>query len=581
MRRAVSLIRMRPYRSVRRLLLGLTLLAGAVPAPGRAAPSPAPAQAGLGNYLCARFAASEADLDAAAAEFLQALTADPDNLDLQQQAFLAAALAGRPEASQLARNLPSNPAAQMFLANEDAVAGRWTAAETRFATLPRTGLVQVLQPLLVAWTQQGGGRVDAALATLRSFAEGTVRGTRGVYALHAALISDLANRIPDAGRLYRAARTEYGALNLRLAQELASWQARQNHPIEATAILRTLVADAPDLAIAQRGLQAAVSTRAVPRAADGLAEAYLAVAASLHQPDAPDTSLLMLRFALTLRPDLTAARLLMSDLQVAAKHPEAALATLASLPENDPLSALVRLHRAVLEAQLGQTDAALRGLDQLAREVPDSPAPLAEKGDLLRVANRYGEAVRAYDEAIARLGQGSDPTGWALYYARGMSYDRLHDWHRAEADLRHALRLSPNQPSVLNYLGYSLAEQNRNLPEARQMVLRALQVRPSEGAIVDSLGWIMLRQGQYGEAVTTLTRAVGMEPEDPVINGHLGDAQLALGHVLDATYQWQLALTFHPTPEDAAALRAKLDRARHAADQASQTAAAHAPTATP
>lgn len=117
---------------------------------------------------------------------------------------------------------------------------------------------------------------------------------------------------------------------------------------------------------------------------------------------------------------------------------------------------------------------------------------------------------------------------------------------------------SPDQPYVLNYFGYTWADKSRNLPQAREMVEKALQKRPNDGAIVDSLGWVMFRQGQTADAVKTLERAVELEPEDPEINGHLGDAYWAAGRKLEATYQWRRALTFNPEPDAAARLEAKL-----------------------
>ena len=143
-------------------------------------------------------------------------------------------------------------------------AGHWPAAEQRFRTLPRQGLTQLLQPLLIAWAQQGDGRTDAALATLRPFVDG--QRFRGIYALHAALIADQAGRSAEAAKLYRQAQIELGGMNLRLAQILASAQARHGHLGEAQRILAGLAADAPDMSIALPALTAASMTPPVPRA---------------------------------------------------------------------------------------------------------------------------------------------------------------------------------------------------------------------------------------------------------------------------------------------------------------------------
>ena len=139
-----------------------------------------------------------------------------------------------------------------------------------------------------------------------------------------------------------------------------------------------------------------------------------------------------------------------------------------------------------------------------------------------------------------------------MFYSRGIAYDQVHDWPKAEADLQHALSLSPDQPAVLNYLGYSWADRDKNLGQARAMIEKALQRDPNSGAITDSLGWVMLRQGDDQQAVKMLQRAVELDPEDATINGHLGDAYWAVGRKLEAQYQWRRALTLNPTPSDAA-----------------------------
>jgi Flp pilus assembly protein TadD len=148
-----------------------------------------------------------------------------------------------------------------------------------------------------------------------------------------------------------------------------------------------------------------------------------------------------------------------------------------------------------------------------------------------------------------------------VFYQRGVAEERAHDWPKAKADLEQALKLSPDQPFVLNYLGYSYADMGQNLDEARSMIERAAFRRPDDGAITDSLGWVLLRQGHADQAVKVLERAVELEAEDPTINGHLGDAYDAAGRKVEALFQWRRALTLKPDPEDKAKLDAKLAKA--------------------
>ena len=515
------------------------------------------AQSGvLGNYLAGRFALSEGDSATAATDLLKAAGQRPNDLELTEEAFIASLSAGRPEAIRLAKQLPDSPVAQLVLADVDIKAGRWSAAEQRFRGMPRESATQFLQPLLVAWAQLGDGRVDSALSTLRPYVDNP--RSRGVFALNAAMIADIGNRPDEAARLYHILQTEMGEPNLRLAQIVASWQARNGQPADAQKILAALPAVAPDLGIAMPGMLANVTKRVVARPIDGVAEAYFTFAALLRAQDANDFSLVMLRLALDLRPDFAAARLLAADILVNQHHPAVALRMLNEVPSTDPIYPVVQLRRATIVDRMGRSDDAMRDLERLSRDYPSSPLPDGQRGDILRMKNRFAEAVAAYDKAIDRIVSPA-PSDWLLYYDRGVAEEQAHEWQKAEADFNHALELSPDQPFVLNYLGYSWADMGHHLDKAKKMIQRAAEERPNDGAITDSLGWVQFKEGNVREAVKTLEHAVEMEPEDSTINGHLGDAYWAAGRKVEAQYQWRRALTLNPTPDDAAKLEAKLN----------------------
>jgi Flp pilus assembly protein TadD len=268
--------------------------------------------------------------------------------------------------------------------------------------------------------------------------------------------------------------------------------------------------------------------------------------------------MIMSRLALDVKPDSATAALMAADIQTTAKHYQAALALLDKAAQTgDPIVPIIRLRHADVLERMGRTDEAIHEVEQIGRDYPDSALPDLELGDLLRTKSRFSEAITAYDRVLGRIHQ-SSPGDWVIYYSRGIAYERTGQWTRAEADFNHALELSPDQPSVLNYLGYAWADMGRNLDRARDMIQKAAARRPNDGAITDSLGWVLFRQGNVGEATKLLERAVGLEPEDPTITEHLGDAYWATGRKIEAQYQWRRALTLNPTSEDAAKLEAKI-----------------------
>ncbi|MBN9509114.1 MAG: tetratricopeptide repeat protein [Alphaproteobacteria bacterium] len=570
-------------RTWRTVLLALSLLSGCAAAGSGSATADPRLPRGqsfsrtgaAGDFLAGRFAGAEGDLDTAADDLLKAQAKDPTNPELRQQAFMATLLAGQSsEAVRLARMQPDNQAAQLLLGDVEARNGGWEAAEQRFASLPKQGLTQVLQPLLVAWTQAGGGHTDRALGTLRPYVEGD--RFRAVYAFHAAMIADIGGRATEAGRLYHLAQSEFAGPNLDLARALASWQMRNGQQTAAHQTIAAVIHTGDELGLAAARLQADAATRPVRNATDGIAESYLALAAALRQQDANDFAAVLLRLSLDLRPDFTAARLMLADVLGGGKRPDLALGILAEVSASDPLAPVVDLRRAALQDRAGNTEEALRTLARLEAAAPDRPEPWALQGAILRTKHRYPEAVAAYDRAVTLLGQ---PTraNWPLFYERGIAEERSHQWSKAEADFQMALKLSPDEPLVLNYLGYSWTEQNRNLPEARRMIERAAAARPNDGAITDSLGWIALREGDTAGAVRDLEKAVELQPEDATINGHLGDAYWAAGRKLEALYQWRRALTLNPDPEDVPKLEAKLQDAQSVAQP--KQAQTEAPTA--
>ncbi len=541
------------FSSRRSALLVLSLLSACAASGIGQTPESAPTTA-ASAFLQGRFAASQGALPLAAAEFLRAHDADPTNLVLHEQAFLSALLAGRPDVVGLAQGLANNQAAQLVLVNEDARQGHWDTAIKRLQAMPRQGVTQLLVPLLLAWCEQGAGHTDAALSTLHPLMQ--QQRTQALATLHAAMIDDLAGRTSEADRNYATAAAAFGPSSLELARIFASWDARNGRQQEALGVLAGL-GSGGEMGLAQPALDRDVAQKVIRNATDGMAAAYRFVALAVQQQNNGSFAVVLLRLALDVSPDDTMSRLAMSEIYGANRQPELALAALDPIGKSDPLYEAVQMRRALYMSALGNNQGALAIVKRLVDAFPALPEPAVVEGDILRQENSFADAVKAYDIAVAR-NKDPGPGTWVLFFNRGIAYDRSGNWPKAEADFRHALKLSPNQPSVLNYLGYSLADQGRDLPEARRMIERALAAHPNDGAIVDSLGWVTLKQGDVAGAVRYLERAVELAPEDSTVNGHLGDAYLAAGRRLEAAFQWQRALDLKPEPADAAKLREKL-----------------------
>ena len=544
----------------------LTLLLAACATPDASLPPPAPiaapsaaaapafGESSAGAYLAGRDAQGRHDLALASLYLLRALNSDPENVELLQRATISLALEGRlDEAEAIAERLGTfdeeSTVPALLLAERRAKQGDWAGVEAAVEHLPPRGLNNYLVPLVKAWAKAGAGDTDGALEELTALDPKAGLGVLRDF--NVGLVDDLGGRTEAAEVAYRATLAATAGRTLRTSEIIGDFLIRTGRAEEARRMAAELHLDHPDLPLVNLD-----GPRPVASAADGLAEAFFGAAGTMRQGNAPDLALLFSQFALDLKPDFPLARLMAGDVLSGIGQLRASSEAYNHLPVSSPLYPSAQLRVSHNDEDLGDIDQAVRRLDTLIDRKMDQAEALLALGDLYRRQRRWPEAVKAYDRALPLL-QGT-PGEWPVFYARGVALERANQWPRAEADLLHALELQPNEPQILNYLGYSWVEQGTNLPRATQMIERAVLLRPSDGYMVDSLGWAFYRGGQYDRAVEMLQRAVTLVPGDATINDHLGDALWRAGRQEEARFQWQHALLSDPDPELRAQLDAKL-----------------------
>jgi len=526
----------------------------AQPAAAQAAAPAHPGDTAAGNFLAGRFAEDSHDLSAAAAFLRGAEREDPEDIEVLQRTHLALAADGQlAEAAEVAGRVLKydNDAsvAAVIVAEQHVKNGRWAAAEARVQSLPKRGFNLMLVPLLAAWSEMGLGHVDQALGELEALkADGH---QVAMYEYHAALICDLADRRPDAEKHYRAALAADGGEVLRSVQAAASFFRRTGAPEAANDIVHRYRLTHADYTLVD--LDSA--TQPVNSARAGIAESLFAMAGTLRQGGANDLALIFARLTLDLVPDFTLAQLLAGDALQDMGRLDAANDLYGEIDVKSPAHWVAQLRIANDYDSSNRLDDAIHTLDAETARHPDRSDALIELGDILRRHSRWTEAIAAYDRALAVVGK-PGRNDWPLLYARGIAEHEANQWPRAEEDFEHALALDPDQPDVLNYLGYSFVEKGINIERARQMIEKALSQRPTSGFMVDSLGWLFFRTGQYDKAVAEMERAIELTPDDATINSHLGDTLAAVGRIEEARYQWMRALIYKPDPE----LKAELER---------------------
>jgi tetratricopeptide (TPR) repeat protein len=561
-------------RPVSRLALTLIVAAVAACAAPGDLPSPGTAAASeslditnpLGSYLAGRHAQHEHQYGAAAEYFGRALAQDPNDVDLVNKTFLFDTSEGRiAEAMRLAERInqldPAAPLTNLVLAVARLKVGDYAGAASRIDALPNDGIHRFVTPLIAAWTKIGESQPEAASVALSRLKD--VQGFAPLLDFHAGLIADYGGHVAEAEAAYQRVMQSSTRSNWRTVDTLGSLYERSGRAEQARALYQRFVDENTDsdmVVVALARLSA--GGRPLPRiasAADGAAEALFDIASILNQSDTADLALVYGRLAVELKPDFPLAALLVGDILEAAHRSVEALAIDRSIEPGSPYGWAARLRAAANLQSLDNTDQAITELKAMAAERPDRTQPLVQLGDILRSKNRFADAVDVYDQAVARIAK-PDARQWVIFYSRGIALERSGQWPRAEADLLHALELQPEQPLVLNYLGYSWVEKNQHLAEAMRMIERAVQLRPNDGYIVDSLGWAFYRLGNFAQASQYLEHAAELKPEDPTINDHLGDAYWQTGRVAEARNQWRRALQFGPEASDAKSIGTKLDK---------------------
>jgi tetratricopeptide (TPR) repeat protein len=297
----------------------------------------------------------------------------------------------------------------------------------------------------------------------------------------------------------------------------------------------------------------------VGSAQSGAAEALYGLGASLGRRGGEDLGLVYLQLSLYLQPDHPLALLSLADLYESLKKPDLAIKAYERIPASSPLHRNAAIQMATDLDALDRGAEAEKHLADLVKEYPDDLEALMALGNLQRGHKEFAACGATYSKAVQVLGT-PEKANWVLFYFRGICFERSHDWPKAEADLKKALQLFPDQPQVLNYLGYSWIDQGVHLDDGMAMIKKAVAQRPDDGYIVDSLGWAYYKLGNYEEATKQLERAIELKPEDPTINDHLGDAYWRIGRKLEAQFQWTHARDMKPDPEDLPKIEAKLKR---------------------
>ncbi|NVP56278.1 tetratricopeptide repeat protein [Mycoplana rhizolycopersici] len=541
-----------------------------------------------GAFLAARTADVDKDYETAIALYRITLQYDPTNTEVKERLMITLLLNGDfEEGVKLAQALKDDPAVERIttvVRGMDAIRKReYRTAEKILVYSGPNDLDRMMNGLLVAWAKFGDGKTKQALATISDM-EGPdwfaifKNYNAGAIAAAAGDRDTARKRLNDA-ILDRNGGAAAPDTFMRAVMALARLEAREGNKqkaLDAISVGENLVSSyAPLKALRESIERGDKQEQQVRTAAQGAASVLFSIGGALNREGAEDIVSLYLQVSRALDPESADTLVLLGGLAESQKKPDLAIEFYRQVPENSPMRRLSELQLGLQLADLGKVDEAKKHLKELIEADPKDMRSYLAYGSVLSDAKEYKEMGEVYDRAVDQMGNVPNKSQWTIYFQRGIAYERQKKWEQAEPNFRKALDLNPDQPQVLNYLGYSWVDMNINLDEGLEMIRKAVSIKPDDGYIVDSLGWAYYRLGQYEDAVTELERAAELRAGDPTINDHLGDAYWRVGRKLEATFQWNRALGLKPEEAEIPKIKAKIENGL-ADEKPAQPAAAQA-----
>ena len=538
----------------------LVLLAACATAPSKAGPAQASEVTGAGSPY-GMFLAGEAALNKGksvdAARFFDQARAQTGDVMISERAFTSAVLSG--DIQKAAALAPTGEDAseagkrlgKLVVAVEAIADGKGKEAKAELANDSIAFPHKSAAALLAPWAAAEAGDVEGSLVRPQ------VRGDRLVDyfgQLGQASLYERAKRYDEAETDFKAAMSVSNPTEMAVLA-YGGFLERRGRKVDALALYGDqLTRDADSIAVkaAKARAEAGKSAPPMPTIREGAAQALLAPSATMIAAKQNQLALSYLRLVIRLDPQRDEAWVMVGDLMQASGDTDAARAAYAHPKPSSTEFSTAQAKLAWTYQAADDKETALK-LAHAAAASGDTDARVT-LADLLRANEQYAEAAQVLDGLIAQ----SKAPDWRLLYSRGVVYERLNRWPEGQADLQAALKQRPDEPELLNYLGYSWIDRGEHLAEARAMIEKAVAADPRSGAMVDSLGWAFYRMGDYKKAVEKLEEAVELEAGDPEINNHLGDAYWKVGRRDEAQFQWRRVLTLKPDTKIKASAEAKL-----------------------
>ena len=493
---------------------------------------------------------------ARAAQLLAALAgAQPEQADIARKALSEAIGAGDMElALRLARMVPAAKLpvdSRLLLATEEIRRKHPERALTWLTQTGDNGDLTFLSPLISAWTAADRGDEAEALGAFNQVSNRSLLGP--IEAEQRAFILLKFRRTAEADPFARQAVGRAGSRETRLRLAFADAFLAAGDKARALMIVEGMGSgEAASRARINAGKNSGQAIDSLPKAVSEVLTAFAAELARVQQGSPPIGLVQVARYA---NPQNSSATTLLALLLAGQDREDEALGLLRAVPAGDAMMGQVRDVQVRILREEKKNDEAYR-IAAAAASSPDADVgDFSRLGDVLQSMKHHSQAADAYGRAIA-YAQAQKLQGqlWSLLLLRASALEDASRWPEARAALQQALTMAPDQPLLLNFLGYAKLERGEDLDAAEAMIRKASDLAPDEASITDSLGWAQFKRGKVDEAIATLQRTAEKDPAQAEIQEHLGDALFRSGRRYEARFAWNASLV---TAEDDVETRVK------------------------
>lgn len=504
-----------------------------------------------GNYLAGRLALIRQDYDNAAIYHVKALDKGFDNEEMLTKTYMILTATGHiDKAVEYANKARKNGGDDIFIDVINAISqfkkGEYRFARNSISSVKEKPYTTFINPLFNAWAYAGEGNYFQAMNSLKILGE--TADTRAVYNIHSGLINEFFGKNDKAEEFYdKVISNDANDVSFRVLQIVSNFFVRMGKKEKAndlvsryygTSNIKEMLSSLGD-----KIKEGTKSTKPIIKTAnDGVAEVFLEIAL-LYKSISGGIDYAHLNMAISeyFNPQNDITKLAIADIYEEKFMLKDANKYYDNIDKHSELYYPAQMRKASNLIEEKEYEQAINVLKKLNKNNENNFQLLYNLGEALRINNNHQEAIKYYKQAIDSIFYETEKH-WPIYYSLAVSYDKSNQWLEAEKSLRKALELSDRHPQVLNYLGYSWLKYDINTDNAALMILEAYEKEPNDSVIMDSLGWVYFKTGDYKNAINYLEKASELNPQNAIISDHLGDAYWFGGRKTEARFLWQRAL---------------------------------------